>query len=135
MRKAAELPCRRPQSVPDDGWRQVDLRAQIGVTWASSPLIELITWIARWLFGDSLPAIRFLRAVAGAAEVALTALIARTQRQAVCPGPRRPRYPGAVKSRRVGRELGFATANAPSVTFRKGFIRTQAIGWRLVRDQ
>src|SRR5580704_16719188 len=41
------------------------------------PLIALITWIARSLFGDSLPAIRFLPAVAGAAEVALTALIAR----------------------------------------------------------
>lgn len=41
------------------------------------PLIALITWIARSLFGDSLPAIRFLPAVAGAGEVALTALIAR----------------------------------------------------------
>jgi 4-amino-4-deoxy-L-arabinose transferase-like glycosyltransferase len=41
------------------------------------PLIALIAWIARSLFGDSLPAIRFLPAVAGAAEVALTALIAR----------------------------------------------------------
>jgi Dolichyl-phosphate-mannose-protein mannosyltransferase len=41
------------------------------------PLIALITWIVRSLFGDSLPAIRFLPAVAGAAEVALTALIAR----------------------------------------------------------
>ncbi len=41
------------------------------------PLIALVTWIARSLLGDSLPAIRFLPAVAGAAEVALTALIAR----------------------------------------------------------
>src|SRR5262245_49940740 len=42
-----------------------------------APLIALITWIARNLFGDSFPAIRFLPALAGAAEVALTALIAR----------------------------------------------------------
>ena len=41
------------------------------------PLIALITWVARAVFGDSLPAIRFLPAVAGAAEVVLTALIAR----------------------------------------------------------
>src|SRR5215471_5752916 len=41
------------------------------------PLIALITWVARALFGDSLPAIRFLPAVAGAVKVALTALIAR----------------------------------------------------------
>src|SRR5664279_4118495 len=41
------------------------------------PLIALITWIARSLLGDSLAAIRFLPAVAGAAEVALTALLAR----------------------------------------------------------
>src|SRR5215831_16493829 len=41
------------------------------------PLIALIAWIARSLFGDSLPAIRFLPAVAGGGEVALTALIAR----------------------------------------------------------
>ena len=41
------------------------------------PLIALIAWIARALLGDSLPAIRFLPAVAGAGEVALTALIAR----------------------------------------------------------
>jgi 4-amino-4-deoxy-L-arabinose transferase-like glycosyltransferase len=41
------------------------------------PLIALITSIARSLFGDSLPAIRFLPAVAGAGEVALAALIAR----------------------------------------------------------
>ena len=40
------------------------------------PLIALITWISRLLLGDSLPAIRFLPAVAGAAEVALTSLIA-----------------------------------------------------------
>lgn len=40
------------------------------------PLIALITWTARSLLGDSLPAIRFLPALAGAAEVALTALIA-----------------------------------------------------------
>lgn len=41
------------------------------------PLIALATWTARALFGDSLPAIRFLPAVAGAGEVALTAWIAR----------------------------------------------------------
>jgi 4-amino-4-deoxy-L-arabinose transferase-like glycosyltransferase len=41
------------------------------------PLIALITWIARSLFGDSLPAIRLLPAIAGTAQVALTALIAR----------------------------------------------------------
>jgi 4-amino-4-deoxy-L-arabinose transferase-like glycosyltransferase len=41
------------------------------------PLIALITWLARSLLGDSLPAIRFFPAVAGAAEVVLTALIAR----------------------------------------------------------
>ena len=37
----------------------------------------MITWLARSLLGDSLPAIRFFPALAGAAEVALTALIAR----------------------------------------------------------
>jgi len=41
------------------------------------PLIAAITWIVRSLLGDSLPAIRFLPAVAGAGLVALTALIAR----------------------------------------------------------
>src|SRR5438445_9575918 len=41
------------------------------------PLIAVITWLERLLLGDSLPAIRFLPAVAGAAEVALTALITR----------------------------------------------------------
>jgi 4-amino-4-deoxy-L-arabinose transferase-like glycosyltransferase len=41
------------------------------------PLIALITWIARSLLGDSLPAIRFLPAVAGAVKVGLTALLAR----------------------------------------------------------
>ena len=41
------------------------------------PLIAVITWLARSLLGDSLPAIRFFPAVAGAAEVALAALIAR----------------------------------------------------------
>ncbi len=41
------------------------------------PLVALITWIARSLLGDSLAALRFFPAVAGAAEVALTALIAR----------------------------------------------------------
>jgi hypothetical protein len=41
------------------------------------PLIALITWLARSLVGDSLPALRFFPAVAGAAEVALAALIAR----------------------------------------------------------
>jgi hypothetical protein len=41
------------------------------------PLIALVTWLVRMLLGDSLPALRFFPAVAGAAEVALTALIAR----------------------------------------------------------
>ncbi len=41
------------------------------------PLITVITWLARSLLGDSLPAIRFFPAVAGAAEVALTGLLAR----------------------------------------------------------
>jgi len=41
------------------------------------PLIVLSTWLVRLLIGDSLPAIRLLPALAGAAEVALTALIAR----------------------------------------------------------
>jgi hypothetical protein len=41
------------------------------------PLIALIAWLARSLLGDSLPAIRFFPAVAGAAEVLLTGLIAR----------------------------------------------------------
>src|SRR6516225_2933378 len=41
------------------------------------PLIALVTWIVRSLLGDSLPAIRFLPALAGAGEVALAALIAR----------------------------------------------------------
>ncbi|MBZ5560946.1 MAG: glycosyltransferase family 39 protein [Acidobacteriia bacterium] len=41
------------------------------------PLIAVITWLARTLLGDSLPAIRFFPAVAGAAEVALSGLIAR----------------------------------------------------------
>src|SRR5438477_9483666 len=41
------------------------------------PLIALVTWIGRMLFGDSLPGIRFLPAVAGTGEVALTALIVR----------------------------------------------------------
>src|SRR5579863_2310964 len=41
------------------------------------PLIALLTWITRSLIGDSLPAIRLLPALAGAGEVALTALIAR----------------------------------------------------------
>jgi 4-amino-4-deoxy-L-arabinose transferase-like glycosyltransferase len=41
------------------------------------PLIASIAWIGRSLLGDSLPAIRFFPALAGAAEVALTSLIAR----------------------------------------------------------
>ena len=41
------------------------------------PLIALIARIGRMLMGDALAAIRFLPAVAGAAEVAMTALIAR----------------------------------------------------------
>ena len=41
------------------------------------PLIAVIAWLAGKLLGDSLPAIRFFPAVAGAAEVALTGLITR----------------------------------------------------------
>ena len=41
------------------------------------PLIAWIAWTGRALLGDSLPAIRFFPALAGAAEVALTSLIAR----------------------------------------------------------
>ena len=41
------------------------------------PLVAVITRLQRMLTGDSLAAIRFLPALAGAAEVALTALIAR----------------------------------------------------------
>ncbi|MGA2075499.1 MAG: glycosyltransferase family 39 protein [Terriglobia bacterium] len=41
------------------------------------PLIAVITWLVRRLLGDSLPALRFLPAVAGAALVVLTAVIAR----------------------------------------------------------
>ena len=41
------------------------------------PLIAVITWLARSLFGEPLPAIRFFPAVAGAAEVVLTGLMAR----------------------------------------------------------
>ncbi len=41
------------------------------------PMVALITKIARLLFGDSLQAIRFFSALAGAAKVLLTAIIAR----------------------------------------------------------
>jgi 4-amino-4-deoxy-L-arabinose transferase-like glycosyltransferase len=41
------------------------------------PLIALVTWIVRAVLGESLPAIRLLPAIAGACEVALTALITR----------------------------------------------------------
>src|SRR5258707_10086890 len=41
------------------------------------PLIAVIALIARSLFGDSLSGLRVFAALAGAAEVALTALIAR----------------------------------------------------------
>jgi len=41
------------------------------------PLIAVITWLARKLLGDSLPALRFFPALAGTFEVVLTALIAR----------------------------------------------------------
>src|SRR5882757_2579136 len=41
------------------------------------PLIALITWIERSMLGDSLPAIRLLPALAGAAEVLLTGLLTR----------------------------------------------------------
>jgi Dolichyl-phosphate-mannose-protein mannosyltransferase len=41
------------------------------------PLIALLTWLVRSLLGQSLAAIRFLPALAGVAEVVLTALIAR----------------------------------------------------------
>jgi 4-amino-4-deoxy-L-arabinose transferase-like glycosyltransferase len=41
------------------------------------PLIALLTWIVRRVLGESLPAIRLLPAIAGAAEVFLTAILAR----------------------------------------------------------
>ncbi len=41
------------------------------------PLIAVITWLVRVTSGQSLPAIRFLSAVAGAAEVTFAAVIAR----------------------------------------------------------
>ncbi len=41
------------------------------------PLIALLTWVVRLVLGQSLPAIRLLPALAGVAEVVLTALIAR----------------------------------------------------------
>ena len=41
------------------------------------PLIALVTWVVRVVFGQSLPAIRVLPALAGTALVILTALIAR----------------------------------------------------------
>jgi hypothetical protein len=41
------------------------------------PLIALITWFERVVLGQSLPAIRLMPALAGAGEVAMTALIAR----------------------------------------------------------
>jgi Dolichyl-phosphate-mannose-protein mannosyltransferase len=41
------------------------------------PLIALVTWVWRSMFGQSLAAIRLLPALAGTAEVVLTALIAR----------------------------------------------------------
>jgi 4-amino-4-deoxy-L-arabinose transferase-like glycosyltransferase len=41
------------------------------------PLIALVTWLWRSMFGQSLTAIRLLPALAGVAEVVLTALIAR----------------------------------------------------------
>src|SRR5437870_5496544 len=41
------------------------------------PLIAVITWLERHLFGDSLPAIRILPVPAGAALIFLTGLIAR----------------------------------------------------------
>src|SRR6202041_478201 len=40
------------------------------------PLIALVTWLVRVLLGQSLAAIRLLPALAGAGEVAMTALIA-----------------------------------------------------------
>src|SRR5262245_55336207 len=41
------------------------------------PLIALIAWIARHVFGDSLIGLRFLPALAGAALVLLTAKLAQ----------------------------------------------------------
>ena len=41
------------------------------------PLIALVAWFARVVLGGSLPALRLLPALAGAGEVAMTALIAR----------------------------------------------------------
>ena len=42
------------------------------------PLIALLTWLTRALFGDSLPALRFFPALIGGATVFLTGLIVRT---------------------------------------------------------
>ena len=41
------------------------------------PLIALVTWVVRMILGQSLAALRLLPALAGVAEVLLTALIAR----------------------------------------------------------
>src|SRR5277367_161473 len=41
------------------------------------PLIAAVAWLGRVVLGGSLPAIRVLPALAGAGEVAMTALIAR----------------------------------------------------------
>src|SRR5450755_2035912 len=41
------------------------------------PLIALITWVERMVFGDSLLALRFFPALAGVAEVMIAAAIAR----------------------------------------------------------
>lgn len=41
------------------------------------PLVALLTWLIRAVLGDSLSAIRFLPALAGTAEVALSAVLAR----------------------------------------------------------
>src|ERR1700690_3458338 len=41
------------------------------------PLIALVAWLERALFGESLSAIRFLPALSGAAKVLFTSLIAR----------------------------------------------------------
>lgn len=42
-----------------------------------SPLIAVVTWLERVTFGDSLPALRFLPALAAGSKVLLTGLIAR----------------------------------------------------------
>ena len=62
------------------------------------PLIALIAWMVRSTIGDSLTAIRFLPAVAGACEVVLSRSDrARTGGQADRAGARRAGHAGALR--------------------------------------